>query len=119
MARASASEMIGILLPGVKLPNLSGLTSAIAQTSLSVMPQNCSTTLPFVEAPYPMTRLPSETSVCKPGLSGSSQLDYCQTTRQLPNLRYAHVNDQRTVLVTGSDGFIGRHLVPYLAARGY
>jgi UDP-glucose 4-epimerase len=24
-----------------------------------------------------------------------------------------------TVLVTGSDGFIGRHLVPYLAAQGY
>jgi nucleoside-diphosphate-sugar epimerase len=26
---------------------------------------------------------------------------------------------QPTVLVTGSDGFIGRHLVPYLAAQGY
>src|ERR1700739_4918609 len=24
-----------------------------------------------------------------------------------------------TVLVTGSDGFIGRHLVPYLAAQGH
>ncbi|MBV9460179.1 MAG: NAD(P)-dependent oxidoreductase, partial [Bradyrhizobium sp.] len=24
-----------------------------------------------------------------------------------------------TVLVTGSDGFIGRHLVPYLAAEGH
>lgn len=29
------------------------------------------------------------------------------------------MNDQTTVLVTGSDGFIGRHLVPHLAARGY
>lgn len=29
------------------------------------------------------------------------------------------MNDQITVLVTGSDGFIGRHLVPYLAARGH
>jgi nucleoside-diphosphate-sugar epimerase len=29
------------------------------------------------------------------------------------------MNDQTTVLVTGSDGFIGRHLVPYLAAQGY
>jgi nucleoside-diphosphate-sugar epimerase len=29
------------------------------------------------------------------------------------------MNDQTTVLVTGSDGFIGRHLTPYLAARGY
>ena len=29
------------------------------------------------------------------------------------------MNDQTTVLVTGSDGFIGRHLVPYLAAKGY
>jgi nucleoside-diphosphate-sugar epimerase len=29
------------------------------------------------------------------------------------------MNDPTTVLVTGADGFIGRHLVPYLAARGY
>jgi nucleoside-diphosphate-sugar epimerase len=29
------------------------------------------------------------------------------------------MNDRTTVLVTGSDGFVGRHLVPYLAARGY
>ena len=29
------------------------------------------------------------------------------------------MNDQTTVLVTGADGFIGRHLVPYLAAHGY
>lgn len=29
------------------------------------------------------------------------------------------MNDQTTVLVTGSDGFIGRHLTPYLATRGY
>jgi nucleoside-diphosphate-sugar epimerase len=29
------------------------------------------------------------------------------------------MNDQTTVLVTGADGFIGRHLVPYLAAQGY
>jgi nucleoside-diphosphate-sugar epimerase len=29
------------------------------------------------------------------------------------------MNDRTTVLVTGSDGFIGRHLVPYLAAQGY
>ncbi len=29
------------------------------------------------------------------------------------------MNDQTTVLVTGADGFIGSHLVPYLAARGY
>jgi nucleoside-diphosphate-sugar epimerase len=28
------------------------------------------------------------------------------------------MNDQMTVLVTGSDGFIGRHLVPFLAAQG-
>jgi nucleoside-diphosphate-sugar epimerase len=26
---------------------------------------------------------------------------------------------QSTVLVTGPDGFVGRHLVPYLAGRGY
>jgi nucleoside-diphosphate-sugar epimerase len=29
------------------------------------------------------------------------------------------MNDQTKVLVTGSDGFVGRHLVPYLAAQGY
>lgn len=29
------------------------------------------------------------------------------------------MNDPTTVLVTGSDGFLGRHLVPYLAARGH
>jgi UDP-glucose 4-epimerase len=29
------------------------------------------------------------------------------------------MNKQITVLVTGSDGFVGRHLVPYLAAQGY
>ena len=29
------------------------------------------------------------------------------------------MSDPLTVLVTGSDGFIGRHLVPYLATHGY
>jgi len=29
------------------------------------------------------------------------------------------MSDKATVLVTGSDGFIGRHLVPYLASRGH
>jgi nucleoside-diphosphate-sugar epimerase len=29
------------------------------------------------------------------------------------------MNDQTRVLVTGSDGFVGRHLVPYLASQGY
>jgi UDP-glucose 4-epimerase len=29
------------------------------------------------------------------------------------------MNDQTKVLVTGADGFVGRHLVPYLAAQGY
>lgn len=29
------------------------------------------------------------------------------------------MGDQTNVLVTGADGFVGRHLVPYLAARGF
>jgi nucleoside-diphosphate-sugar epimerase len=29
------------------------------------------------------------------------------------------MNDRTTVLVTGADGFIGRHLVPYLAGQGF
>ena len=29
------------------------------------------------------------------------------------------MSDKGTVLVTGSDGFIGRHLVPYLAGQGH
>ena len=29
------------------------------------------------------------------------------------------MNDQTKVFVTGSDGFVGRHLVPYLVAQGY
>jgi nucleoside-diphosphate-sugar epimerase len=29
------------------------------------------------------------------------------------------MNDKARVLVTGSDGFVGRHLVPYLAEQGY
>jgi nucleoside-diphosphate-sugar epimerase len=29
------------------------------------------------------------------------------------------MNDRTTVLVTGADGFIGHHLVPYLAAQGF
>ena len=29
------------------------------------------------------------------------------------------MNDRTRVLVTGADGFVGRHLVPYLAAQGY
>lgn len=34
-------------------------------------------------------------------------------------LMCALMNDQTTVLVTGSSGFLGRHLVPYLVAQGY
>jgi UDP-glucose 4-epimerase len=29
------------------------------------------------------------------------------------------MSDQTNVLVTGADGFVGRHLVPYLSARGF
>jgi nucleoside-diphosphate-sugar epimerase len=34
-------------------------------------------------------------------------------------LKSAHMKDQTTVLVTGCDGFLGRHLVPYLADQGH
>jgi nucleoside-diphosphate-sugar epimerase len=37
----------------------------------------------------------------------------------LRSRKYVLMNDRTTVLVTGSDGFIGRHLVPYLASLGY
>jgi NAD dependent epimerase/dehydratase family len=39
--------------------------------------------------------------------------------KKRPILKCAPMNDKSTVLVTGSDGSIGRHLVPYLAAQGY
>jgi nucleoside-diphosphate-sugar epimerase len=39
--------------------------------------------------------------------------------RQFAAVLVAQMNDQTRVLVTGSDGFVGRHLVPYLASRGY
>src|SRR6266436_1529732 len=29
------------------------------------------------------------------------------------------MSEQTRLLVTGADGFVGRHLVPYLAERGY
>jgi nucleoside-diphosphate-sugar epimerase len=35
------------------------------------------------------------------------------------NFLHIDMNDKISVLVTGSDGFIGRHLVPYLAAEGH
>jgi nucleoside-diphosphate-sugar epimerase len=39
--------------------------------------------------------------------------------REFCEFQYADMKDNNSVLVTGADGFIGRHLVPYLAARGY
>ena len=56
----------------------------------------------------------------RPWLPGSLWSDQSPAiATALPNSRCARMNDQSTVLVTGSDGFIGRHLVPYLGARGY
>ena len=49
----STSETIGILLPGVKEPNLSGLISPIREICKLENPQYCNKTLPFVEAPKP------------------------------------------------------------------
>jgi nucleoside-diphosphate-sugar epimerase len=37
----------------------------------------------------------------------------------LQRRKHARMNGRTTVLVTGADGFIGRHLVPYLASLGY
>jgi len=37
----------------------------------------------------------------------------------LSGLKALTVSDPTTVLVTGADGFLGRHVVPYLAALGY
>jgi nucleoside-diphosphate-sugar epimerase len=55
-------------------------------------------------------------SVARKGRS----LTYRRTiTAVLPDLKCVHMNDRTTVLVTGSDGFLGRHLVPYLAVQGY
>jgi len=51
-------------------------------------------------------------------LSLIHNLPMATSATALPSLKCARMND-RTVLVTGSDGFIGRHLVPYLASLGY
>ena len=45
------SSIIGILVPGVYLPNLSSLISAIPKSSFVLNSQNCRITLPFVDAP--------------------------------------------------------------------
>jgi UDP-glucose 4-epimerase len=39
--------------------------------------------------------------------------------REAFDWRTARNKENPAVLVTGADGFVGRHLVPYLAARGY
>jgi nucleoside-diphosphate-sugar epimerase len=39
--------------------------------------------------------------------------------RRVLSKSWLMINDPIRVLVTGSDGFIGRHLVPYLVTRGY
>src|SRR5690349_17431274 len=36
-----------------------------------------------------------------------------------PNFCTSPMNDKLSVLVTGSNGFVGRHLVPYLAKLGH
>lgn len=45
------------------------------------------------------------------------------TNSEYPRRRFANLNastmKKPSVLVTGCDGFIGRHLVPYLAAKGH
>ena len=51
IARASCSGIMGIWVPGVTHPNLSGFTSAMNGSSRAVMPQYCKATFPLVEAP--------------------------------------------------------------------
>ena len=45
------SEIIGIKLPGVYLPNFSGFLSTAYGIIFFVNPQNCMITFPFVDAP--------------------------------------------------------------------
>lgn len=52
-----------------------------------------------------------------PKVATGPALPHTQT--EAPDWRSACNKEIPTVLVTGADGFVGRHLVPYLAARGY
>jgi uncharacterized protein YbjT (DUF2867 family) len=59
-----------------------------------------------------------------PGLMNSQPIAAPGATRppergEAPDWRRACNKANPTVLVTGAGGFVGRHLVPYLAARGY
>ena len=58
-ARDSSSETIGMCVPIVSEPHLSGFRSAAHSISESSIPTNCRIVLPFVEAPYTWIVFPS------------------------------------------------------------
>jgi hypothetical protein len=46
-------------------------------------------------------------------------IDYSLVEKRYPLRHFGAMNNKLSILVTGSDGFLGRHLVPYLAERGH
>ena len=74
--------------------------------------------------PAPSMKMMSVLQICDLRFPENVRPKICHQAHALSgNGQFAAVlepmNDQTRVLVTGSDGFVGRHLVPYLAAQGH